>query len=284
MSRGAWGAFAKAWGVSEGVPGRACGSHTPPVGVLVRWTAFVALLLGILATSSANAAPAVTFNVGLQPKKLGKSTTVSIGFEVPTVGDTMPPALRSLSFKLPAGMGLAGSSLGVATCSTKTLVDDGASGCPTDSAMGSGSGTAEAAFGSEIVDETGRVYAFMTEPHDENTTMLYYFDGRAPVIAPLAFSGELLAPGLSPISELALKLPLIAALPGTPDTAIVSMKVSLGPKNLTYYKEVGHRRVGYKPVGMALPATCPKGGFLFSAYFVFVEGAHVSIVKKVACP
>lgn len=250
----------------------------------MRRAAFIAVLLGAMVTSSASAAPAVKFSVGLQPKKLGKSTTVSVGFEVPTVGDTLPPALSSLSFKLPAGMGLAGSSLGVATCSTKTLVNKGASGCPADSAMGSGTGTAEAPFGSETVDETGRVYAFMTEPHEENTTMLYYFDGRAPVIAPLAFSGELLAPGLSPISELALKLPLIAALPGTPDTAIVSMKVSLGPKNLTYYKMVGRKRVSYKPVGMALPLSCPKGGFVFSAYFAFANGEHVSVVKKVACP
>lgn len=255
-----------------------------PVGSCLRSLWIAVVLLGVLATTSASASPAIKLAVNLQPKKLGESTTVSIGFEIPTVHGVLPSALTSLNFRLPAGMGLAGASLGVATCSAETLINNGSGACPPDAAMGFGSGEAEAAFGSEIVRESGRVSAFMTEPRNNNTTMLYYFDGRTPVIAPLTFSGQFLALGNSPISELALELPLITALPGTPDAAIVSMKVSLGPRDLIYYKRVGNRVVGYKPVGMALPATCPKGGFRFSGYFVFADRTHVSVNKKVSCP
>lgn len=232
-----------------------------------------------LATSSI-----ARFNVILQPEIVGKSTTISVDFGVAAPGGGLPSPLTSFDVSLPAGMGLAGTTLGIDACSAKTLMDDGASGCPPDAAMGSGSAMAEAALGSEILREPGRVLAFMTQARDNNTTMLYYFDGRSPVIAPLVFPSELVSNGYSPISELVTAVPLIPALPGTPDAAIVSMHVSLGPRNLTYYRRVGKRVVRYKPVGMAVPATCPRGGFLFSGRFAFADGTRLSVAKRVACP
>jgi hypothetical protein len=247
------------------------------------------MLFGVLTTESASASPAssarsVKFNVGLQPKALGKSTTISIGFQVATSNGELPSPLTSFNFSLPEGMGLADTTLGIDSCSAETLVHDGAGSCPPDAAMGLGSAVAEAAVGSEIVRESGRVLAFMTQARNNNTTLLYYFDGRAPVIVPAVFLGELLSSGNSPISEFALGLPVIPVLPETPDAAIVSMHMTVGPRDLTYYKRVGNRMVAYKPSGMSVPTVCPRRGFLFSARFGFADGTHFSTTKRVACP
>jgi hypothetical protein len=253
----------------------------------VRWIT-VALIVGMLCAvftnGSAGASPLVKFNVTLEPEKLGGSTTISVGFRIVTAPNQIPPPLTSFNVELPAGMGLAGTDMGVDTCSAEAIVRDGTGGCPPDSAMGFGSGLAETAFGSEIVRETGRVSAYMTQAVDENTTLLYYFDGRRPVIAPLVFRSELLSPGYSPISELVTELPLISALPETPDAGIVALQVSLGPRHVTYYKRVGNRTVSYKPHGIAVPATCPRGGFRFLAHFAFADGTRVSTLRRVACP
>jgi hypothetical protein len=251
---------------------------------VMRLLAFTMIVFTLAASESIAASPSVKLYASLQPERLGKSSTVVIGFEIATSKDVLPSPLTSFNVQLPAGMGLAGTTLGVDTCSAEALVHLGPSSCPPDAAMGLGSAVAEAAFGSEIVREPGQVSAFMTQARDNNTTVLYYFDGKVPVIAPLVFPSEFLSPGFSPISELETKLPLIPALPDTPDAAIVKMRVSLGPRHLTYYKRVGHRTVRYKPVGMAVPAVCPKGGFLFSAYLGFADGTHVSLEKRVACP
>jgi hypothetical protein len=248
--------------------------------------AVAAMLSGVIATSStvASAAGAMKFDVKLQPKKLGKSTTVTVGFTVPTVKGELPSPLISFDVRLPAGMGLATATLGVDTCSAETLIRDGVGSCPRDALMGSGSAVAEAAFGSEIIEERGHISSFMTQARDENTTLLYYFDGKVPVITPQIFPSEFLSPGNSPISELATSLPLIPGLPGTPDAAIVSMQVSLGPNHLTYFKRVGKKVVSYKPSGMEVPASCPKGGFRFTGAFVFADGTHLSAAKNVKCP
>ena len=243
----------------------------------------VTMLMGIPVTP-AGASPAVKLDVSLQPEKLGESTTVTVAFKLRTVPNVMPSPLTTFNVHLPAGMGLASASLGVDTCSAETLLGDGPSGCPRDAAMGSGSAVAEAALGSTIVQEPGSITSFMTDARDNNTTILYYFNGKVPVIAPLVFPSEFLSPGNSPISELDTSVPLIPALPETPAAAIVSMRVSVGPKRLTYTKQVGGKTVSYVPVGMAVPATCPKGGFHFSAYFAFADGTRMSATRNVKCP
>jgi|SRR5580704_2317304 hypothetical protein len=242
------------------------------------------VLVSLVVAACADAAPTVKFNASLKPEKLGRQTTVWLGFDVVRAPGELPPALTSFKVQLPAGMGLADTSLGVDTCSASVLTQARANLCPRDSLMGRGNALAEAPFGTGIVQEPGAVSVFMTEARDNNTTVLFYFDGKIPVIAPLVFPSEFVSPGDSPISELQTVLPLIPALPGTEDAAIVSMLVNLGPKNLTYYKRVGKRQVAYKPTGMSVPSVCPRGGFRFSAYFGFADGTHATASQRIPCP
>jgi hypothetical protein len=226
----------------------------------------------------------VAVHVSLHPEKLGHSTTLAFSFHIPASRARILTPLTGFDLQLPAGMGLGDSTLGVSTCSAATLLRSGFEACPPDSLMGNGSGIAEAQFGPEIVIEHGFVRSFMTVEKEGHTSLLYYFDGRVPVIAPLVFSSALLAAGASPISELSTKIPLIPVFPETPDAAIVSMSVKLGPEGLTYYKRE-HAKVGaYTPVGMDVPAICPKNGFRFTAYFTFADGMRLSSVRDIPCP
>ncbi|MGH2879405.1 MAG: hypothetical protein ACRDK4_07370 [Solirubrobacteraceae bacterium] len=243
-----------------------------------------ALPLALSAPAYASTPGKVAVNVGLHPERLGHSTTIAFSFHIPTNSTRIPTPLTGFDLQLPAGMGLGDSTLGVSTCSAATLLRSGSGACPVDSLMGDGSGIAEAQFGPEIVTEHGFVRSFMTVAKEGHTSLLYYFDGRVPVIAPLVFSSALLAAGDSPISELSTDIPLIPVFPETPDAALVSLSVKLGPEGLTYYKRERAKVVAYTPVGMDVPPRCPTKGFRFTAYFTFADGTRRSSARYVPCP
>jgi hypothetical protein len=247
--------------------------------------AAVALTISCMAMAAPTlAAPSVKLSAALTPDKLGAQTTLSVGFQIATQGTELPSPLTEFNVRLPAGMGLAATTLGLDTCVNETLLGSGPSSCPGDAVMGSGNATADAYLGSELVKEPADLGIFMGQSVGEQTTILYYFDGKVPVIAPLVFQSLFLSPGDSPISELRTVLPLIPGLPGTPDASIVSMKVNIGGSKLTYTKQVHGKVVRYKPIGMSVPGHCPAGGFLFSADFHFQDGSSTSASRSVPCP
>ncbi len=229
-------------------------------------------------------APAVALHAALHPERLDESTTVSIGFQIEAEAGQLPSPLTEFDVRLPAGMGLAATTLGLATCSPKALLLGGSSDCSTESRMGFGSASAKVSLGPQIVSESARISILMGQSIGGHTTMLYYFEGKAPVIAPLVFPSEVLSVANSLTSEFDTEIPLIPTLPGAPDVAISSMRANIGPDNLTYHRRVDGRVMGYRPTGMSVPPTCPRGGFVFSAEFGFQDGAHTSATSTVACP
>jgi hypothetical protein len=244
----------------------------------------VSLGVGVAASAASAAAPTVKLTAGLTPDKLGAHTTVSVGFQIAGSGDEQPSPLTEFNVRLPAGIGLAATTLGLDTCLNETLLLEGPESCPHDALMGDGSALAHAYLGSQLVSEPANLSIMMGKSVSEKTTMLYYFNGKIPVIAPVVFPSVLLSPGDSPISELRTVVPVIAGLPGTPDASIIEMKVKLGPPNLFYTRREGGKLVRYKPIGMSVPDHCPAGGFLFSADFHFQDGSSATASKSVPCP
>ncbi len=242
----------------------------------------IAATVGVLSVPVA-AAPAVTLQASLSPDRLGANTAVSIGFQIPTGGAEGGSPLTEFDIRLPPEMGLAATALGVATCSTQTLLDQGPGGCSPNAVMGTGNAIAESAFGKEAIRESAPVTIYMAKAVNERTTMLYYFDGRMPVIAPLVFPSQFVSTNSSR-SEFATTIPTVAALPGAPDVAILSMHATIGSSNLRYVRHRGKRLVTYRPLGMTVPAHCPRGGFPFSALFGFQNDTHVRANRTVPCP
>jgi hypothetical protein len=226
----------------------------------------------------------VTLRARLQPETLDASTTVSIGFQIATSLASESVSLSSFAVRLPAGMGFAASTLGLATCSEQALLLAGASACPRESVMGYGSAQVQAPFGPRAVRETGRVSIFMTQSVGSHTTMLFYFDGKKPVIASLVLQAKILTPENSFDSVLSTEIPPIPAAPGGADVSILSLQADLGPSHVWYLKRVRGRFVAYQPKGLNVPETCPRGGFVFTGEFGFQDGSHTTSRSVVPCP
>ncbi len=54
-----------------------------------------------------------------------------------------------------------------------------------------------------------------------------------------------------------MQLPVIPSVPGAPDVAIVSLRVSIGPQGLTYYEQAEGNTLAYTPKGILLPDDVP---------------------------
>ncbi len=245
------------------------------------------LAAGLILAGSAPpavAAPAIAFQAQLEPLRLGAGTTVSLGFHVaPGPSGELPP-LSEFALRLPSGMGFASSRLGLATCSEPMLLSGGAGACPHESLIGFGSAQVQVPFDAQAVREVARVSIFMARPVGGHTTTIFYFDGRRPVIAPLALRGEIVTPDGSPDSVLETPIPPILTGPESPEGTMVALRASIGPRRLRYFKRVDHRIVAYRPRGMTLPETCPSGGFPFVAEFRFRDGSSTRARSVVACP
>jgi hypothetical protein len=251
--------------------------------------ALAALLLamlagvGCLAPAAASAAETVKLAVGFSPYRLGKSTTLKLGLKIGVAGDSggLPAPVTKFDMRIPANLELIGSSLGLSICQPAALLANGLDGCVADARLGFGSAQIKVPVGPEPVTESANLEAEMGPPAGEEISVLLYAEATSPVAAQLIFPGVLFGGGTS--QSLSTAVPLIPSLPGAPDVSMVSMKLSLGPEGLTYYRSEHGRTVGYSPEGIALPGSCPRGGFHFAADISFGDGTTTSASSTVPC-
>src|SRR6201999_1651801 len=117
-------------------------------------------------------------------------------------------------------------------------------GCSPNSRLGFGSAFVEVPFGESAGHEIPDIQALMGPPHEGNIVILFYADGRAPVYAQIVFQGELL-PGSGPFGgSLDAAIPMIPSVTNGPPVSIISVKSTIGPDHLTYYKKVHGKTVG----------------------------------------
>jgi hypothetical protein len=143
--------------------------------------------------------------------------------------------------------------------------------------MGSGSAVVEIPIGPEIVRETAQLALIAGPSQDGYVQILISATGESPVAARIVLSTQL-EPG-----DLQIAVPPIPSLPEAPYVAVVRMHFTIGG-NLTYYERVHGRNVAYRPVGIGLPRSCPRGGFPFASSFAFLDGGHADARTAVACP
>ncbi len=249
--------------------------------------AALAACAGLL-SASAVAAPAserASLHASFTPNRLGASTTISFGFHIETTEGTAPPPLTSVKLDMPAGMNYTLTTLGLAICQPAVLQTKGVTGCPPNSRLGSGSALVEVPFGTGSGHEIPEIQAVSGPPSPSgDMVVLFYANGQTPVFAQLVFQGEVL-PDSGPFgSQLATTVPLIPSVPGGPDVSIVNVSATIGPSGLTYYKHVHGKLTPFHPLGIGVPERCPRGGFPFSASFVFQDGSQTSASTTVPCP
>ncbi|HEY2537844.1 MAG TPA: hypothetical protein VGI24_12805 [Solirubrobacteraceae bacterium] len=259
----------------------------------MRNTAFLVALivlgtatLGDCLPEAARASQHVALQTRFIPDRLGKATTIEFGFRVSslTLGKA-PSPVTEVSLDLPAGLGLATSTLGLAQCTPSILLEQGPSGCPANSRVGTGTARAELPSEGEVLTETAVVQALLGPPVNEAEQVLFYAEANTPVSAQLVFPGlVLLAPSARYGGRLDTAIPLIPTWIDGPDIAVTSFSSTLGPLGLTYYRHIHGKIVPFKPKGIAVPTRCPRGGFPFRADFTFLDGTRASTTSTVACP
>lgn len=252
-----------------------------PVAVLTLISA--ALVLSTFA-APAVATPQATLKAKFRPERLGASTAVSIAFHLHSDPEEALPPISNFALRLPKGMGFGASELGLATCSESSLLSSGVQGCPRESLMGTGSAQVQVPFSTQVVREKARVFIFMAKPVGEQTTTLFYFDGRRPVIAPIVLQSQIVTPEGSFNSVLNTPVQTIPTAPDGPEGRMVSLRATIGPSTLRYFRRVNHRRVSYRPEGLSLPNRCAPGGFRFAARFRFRDGSQTIARTGIPCP
>jgi hypothetical protein len=247
-----------------------------------RWILGALTAASLLCTSaSANAAQSVSFGAAFSPYRLGGRTTVLLDFAIHVPGGQTPAALTELEVRYPQDLGFALSGLGIAVCPSSQVE---ASGCPANSIMGRGSAIAELRIGPQLVSESASILIARAPDHEGHVALLLYAVGPTPVNTQVLSPAELL-PTPPPFGgRLNMRLPVVASVPGAPPVAIASVDVTLGPRGLTYFEQVGGSSLAYTPRGILLPTKCPRGGFHFAVRFSFLDGSSQQAEHVVQCP
>jgi hypothetical protein len=233
----------------------------------------------------ARAAQTVELETSFNPNRLGARTTLEFGFRInSTIPPQAPSPVTDVDLHLPAGLGLATSTLGLANCEPAALIAGGVNGCPANARIGFGSARVAVPSEGEPVQEEGSLTALVGPPNSEHLEVLFYAEGHSPVFAQLVFPGEVLNDNGPFSGRLDTAIPLIPTWPGGPDVAVTRMTSTIGPRGLTYYRHVRGGIVPFHPRGIAVPKRCPRHGFPFRVDIAFLDGSHQTATSAVPCP
>jgi hypothetical protein len=258
-----------------------CGQRSRTL--LVSLCAWACLSFGTL-TPAATAAPSVKLAASFSPERLGKGTTIRIGFHVTYPSGEAPRAATGIQFFLPPGLGIATSELGLENCLPARLEELGRAGCPPNSLMGHGSATTAVPFGPHFVTERTSVTLFSGPVQGSDPQLLFVTVGEYPVIAEIAFSALVLPAGPRFGGVIETRLPLVPSVPYGPDIALLGLQTTIGPAGITYHEDIDGRTVNFHPRGILLPKSCPRGGFPFAVSLSFSDGSGASASATVPCP
>ncbi len=240
-----------------------------------------ALLLGL--TTGAQGQETVTITqAGFSPDRLGVPTNVFGRARFTATNQPLPAPITHFDAFGPAGMTL--NLTGTGTCSAAKLEDIGPEACPADSRAGFGEVDGAYEIAGEVVHENAKIDFFLADNNPRHTSLLVYLDGSSPVSIQLVFTATVVhAPkpfGLG----FSLDVPLIKVLPEASDASALGGFLTLGAKNVAYYRRVHGKRKLFHVKGLITPKSCPRGGWPVETRITFEDGSTVTSRHKIACP
>jgi hypothetical protein len=253
------------------------------------WACCLALVALCPTAEASAAAPApILLNVSFGEKaRLGASTSVSLNLHV----DSSLAPVTEFRLLTPPSVEIASSQLGAAICPwpksdiLQVMGPVTTRVCPANSLLGSGSVTAGLRLN---VDRT--VFGAATlELHsgasvDGKPGLLVTVNTYNPIRAQLVYAGYLYAaPGAFGLG-LAIKVPLIPRPPFGAPIALSDLHMAIGSDTITYERSANGHRAFYRPGGLPLPASCPRGGFRFRTILRFADGSRRQADAVVPCP
>jgi hypothetical protein len=238
-----------------------------------------AILLSLVFTTTAAAAPKVTFQTTPLPIPgfPGTGDILGAGAEVEvqvTIAGTeyggFPSPLVGMAIYAPSGVEVA--TKGFSSCAPTVLEADGPSGCPRSSRAGpTGEGLGVVSFGGERVNEKVSLQSFFAPTGG----LTFFAVGRTPTSFEILEKGYWSTASAPYGPELTVELPLVETVPGADDASILSFTVKVGAA----YRR-GRKTVSY----ITLPRQCPKGGAPLKAELKFMSGETVTIAYRQPCP
>lgn len=241
------------------------------------------LLAGLPAVASAHT-PA-RLGAKFVPNSLGARTTLDFDFALTPPPGGVPPPLTQIELRYPDNLGIELSTLGTSLCTASILEESGPRGCPPNSVMGYGVVDTGVELGTSVVAEQAPITIFRAPTSRRGLLgLLFYAEGKHPVVTNIVFSGVLL-PESEPFGgRVSIGVPLVSTLPGAPYVSVVHLRATIGPRKVTYYERRGGFTFAYKPEGILMPRTCPRGGFPFAAEFSFSDDSHSHARTYAKCP
>jgi hypothetical protein len=73
-------------------------------------------------------------------------------------------------------------------------------------------------------------------------------------------------------------------LPEASNASARSSFLTLGAKNVAYFRKVHGKRKLFHVRGIITPKTCPHGGWPVASRFTFEDGSTVMSTSKIPCP
>ena len=224
-------------------------------------------------------------HAAFEPYRLGGRSTLQFEFAFSAPAGQMPPPLVEMQLRYPRGINFFLNNLGIFRCPAPVLEASGPSGCPRDSVMGYGVVRTGIVLGGTPVQESSPITILRAPERDGHLALLFYAEGRRPVVTNVMFSGLLLSAREPFGGKVQIGVPLVETLPGAPYVSVLRLHATIGPEHLTYYRNVGGVSLAFRPQGILLPPSCPRsGGFPFAAIFVFSDSTRALASTAVVCP
>lgn len=229
-------------------------------------------------------ATSARLHAAFEPYRLGRRTTLQFEFEFPAPVGQVPPPLTEMQLRYPRGLNFFLNDLGTRECTRTGLEASGPAGCPRDSVMGYGVVETGIVLGGTPVQESSPITILRAPERNGHLALLFYAEGREPVVTTVIFSGVLLSAREPFGGNVKIGVPLVEALPGAPDVSVLHLHATIGPEHLTYFRTVDGVSLAFRPQGILLPPSCPRASFPFAAIFSFSDGTHVQASTTVPCP
>jgi hypothetical protein len=221
-------------------------------------------------------------SAGFSPDKLGVPTNV---FGSATIGSTnlpVPSPITHINVYGPAGVTL--NLEGTGTCTAAKLENIGPRACPANSRGGFGGGEGAYEIAKEVIKEKFTLDFFLGDNRPGHTVLLIYLNGSSPVSIQLVFTAPVIN-GPKPYGlGFSLNVPLIKVLPEASDASATSSHLTLGAKNVAYFKKVHGKRKLFHVKGIITPKSCPRGGWPVASQFTFQDGQTIMSTSKIPCP
>ncbi|HTR88785.1 MAG TPA: hypothetical protein VMG62_01585 [Solirubrobacteraceae bacterium] len=238
------------------------------------------LALGLAPLAQADETFKIT-EAGFSPNLTGVPTNAFGKGEIGTTTGAIPSPITHVNVFGPAGTTL--DLEGTGTCNAEELKNIGPEACPADSKAGFGGGEGTYEIAHEVVNEPYTLDFFLGNNKPGHIEVLIYLKGSSPVSIELVFTANVVT-GPKPYGlGFSLNVPLIKVLPEASDASAKTAFLTLGAKNVAYYKKVHGRKTLEHVRGIVTPKTCPRGGWPVETQLTFEDGSTVTAKRSVPC-